>query len=137
MRGRPQRDARCSIVALTASPAADSRCGATPDRSAAVGRSPSSAAQAAAMSAASSGEKKVPGMLCTTARWKSPAARSIASRAATDPPPADWPKTVTRAASPPKAAMLSRTHSRAATWSSSPRLAGTPSSSANPSIPTR
>ncbi len=94
--GRPQRDTRSCIAAPTASPAAASCRGSTPDRSAAVGRSPSSAAQAAAMSAASSGEKKVPGMLCTTARRKRPAARCIASRAATDPPPADWPKTVTR-----------------------------------------
>ena len=38
------------------------------------------------MSAASSGEKKVPGMLCTTARRKSPAARGTASSAATRAP---------------------------------------------------
>ena len=74
------------------------------------------------MSAASSGVKNVPGTLCTTARRNSPAARGIASSAATDPPPADWPKTVTRSGSPPNAAMLSRTHSRAATWSSRPRF---------------
>ena len=40
------------------------------------------------MSAASSGEKYVPGTLCATARRKSPAARGMASSAATDPPPA-------------------------------------------------
>ena len=113
------------------------RPGRRADRSATVGRSPSSAAQAAAMSAASSGEKNVPGTLCATARRKSPAARGIASSAATDPPPADSPKTVTRSGSPPKAAMLSRTHSRAATWSSRPRLAGAPSICAKPSTPTR
>ena len=55
------------------------------------------------MSAASSGVKNVPGTLCATARRNSPAARGIASSAATDPPPADWPKTVTRAGSPPNA----------------------------------
>ena len=64
------------------------------------------------MSAASSGEKNVPGTLCATARRKSPAARGMASSAATDPPPADSPKTVTRSGSPPKARMLSRTHSQ-------------------------
>ena len=89
------------------------------------------------MSAASSGEKKVPGMLCTTARRKSPAARGTASSAATDPPPADSPNTVTRAGSPPNPSMLSRTHSSAATWSSRPRLAGAPSTWPNPSRPTR
>ena len=52
----------------------------------------------------------MPGTLCATARRKSPAARGMASSAATDPPPADWPKTVTRSGSPPKARMLSRTH---------------------------
>ena len=61
------------------------------------------------MSAASSGEKNVPGTLWATGRRKSPAARGMASSAATDPPPADWPKTVTRSGSPPKARMLSRT----------------------------
>ena len=55
------------------------------------------------MSAASSGEKNVPCALCATARRKSPAARGIASSAATDPPPADSPKTVTRPGSPPNA----------------------------------
>ena len=87
------------------------------------------------MSAASSGEKNVPGTLCAMARRNSPAARGIASSAATDPPPADWPKTVTRSGSPPKARMLSRTHSSAATWSSRPRLAGAPSICAKPSMP--
>ncbi len=49
------------------------------------------------------GEKNVPGTLWAIARWKSPAARGMASSAATDPPPADWPKTVTLPGSPPKA----------------------------------
>ena len=62
------------------------------------------------MSAASSGEKNGPGTLCATARQNSPAARGMASSAATDPPPADSPKIVTRSGSPPKARMLSRTH---------------------------
>lgn len=44
------------------------------------------------MSAVSSGEKNVPCTLCATALPKSPAARGIASSAATDPAPADWPK---------------------------------------------
>ena len=79
------------------------------------------------MSPASSGVKNVPGTLCATARPNSPAARGIANRAPTDPPPADCPNTVTRAGSPPNARMLSRTHSSAATWSSRPRLAGAPS----------
>lgn len=39
------------------------------------------------MSAASSGVSNAPGTLCATARRKSPAARGIASRAATDPAP--------------------------------------------------
>ena len=64
------------------------------------------------MSAASSGEKNVPGTLCAIARRNSPAARGMASSAATDPPPADSPNTVTRSGSPPNAAMLSRTHSQ-------------------------
>ena len=89
------------------------------------------------MSAASSGEKNVPGTLWATARRKSPAARGMASSAATDPPPADSPKTVTRSGSPPKARMLSRTHCSAATWSSRPRLAGAPSICAKPSMPSR
>ncbi len=89
------------------------------------------------MSAASSGEKNGPGTLCAMARRKSPAARGMASSAATDPPPADSPKTVTRSGSPPKARMLSRTHCSAATWSSSPRLAGAPSICAKPSTPSR
>ena len=89
------------------------------------------------MSRASSGVKNVPGTLCATARPNSPAARGIANRAPTDPPPADCPNTVTRAGSPPNARMLSRTHSSAATWSSRPRLAGAPSMCAKPSTPTR
>ncbi len=89
------------------------------------------------MSRASSSEKKVPGTLWATARRKRPAARGTASREATEPAPADSPKTVTCPGSPPNAVMLSRTHSSAATWSSRPRLAGAPSMRAKPSMPTR
>ena len=134
---RPHRPARAPIVAVTSSPATVSSSGSTVRRSAAVASSPSSAAQAPAMSRASSGVKNVPGTLCAIARPNSPAARGIASSAATDPPPADSPNTVTRPGSPPNARMLSRTHSSAATWSSSPRFAGAPSMCANPSMPTR
>lgn len=74
---------------------------------------------------------------CAIACRNRPAALGMASSAATDPAPADSPKTVTWSGSPPNAVMLSRTHSRAATWSSSPRLAGAPSMRAKPSMPTR
>ena len=36
----------------------------------------------------------MPGTLCAIARWNNPAARGIASSAATDPPPADSPATM-------------------------------------------
>ncbi len=107
------------------------------DRSATVGRSPSSAASAVAMSAASSGVKYVPCVLLAIARWNNPRVTGIASNAATEPPPAGWPKIVTRAGAPPNAVMFAFTHRSAATWSSRPRLAGAPSTRAKPSTPTQ
>ncbi len=92
---------------------------------------------ASPMSAASGDEKQIPGTLCAIACRNRPAARGMASSAATDAAPADWPKTVTSSGSPPKAAMFARTHSSAATWSSRPRLAGAPWIWANPSTPVR
>lgn len=89
------------------------------------------------MSAARAAEKNVPGTLWATARRKSPAARGMASRAATEPAPADSPKIVTWSGSPPNAAMLSCTQASAAIWSSRPRLAGAPSMWAKPSMPRR
>jgi hypothetical protein len=79
----------------------------------------------------------MPGTLCAIARLTRPAAAGMASRAATEPAPADWPNTVTRSGSPPKAAMFSLTQVRAAIWSSRPRLAGAPSIWAKPSTPVR
>ena len=83
----------------------------TPARSATVGRSPSSAAQAARCPRPAPARRTCP---ARSARPPGGRARppSIASSAATDPPPADSPNTVTRSGSPPKARMLSRTHSR-------------------------
>ena len=52
----PHRSSYWLSLASTASPAATSRTGSTPDRSATVARRPSSAAMAAAMSAASGAE---------------------------------------------------------------------------------
>lgn len=134
---RPQRSTYCIIFAPSASPAAGSRRGSTLDSSATVGRSPASPAIAVAMSRARASEKYVPGTLWAMARRNRPVALGMASRAATDPAPADSPKTVTWPGSPPNAVMLSRTHWSAATWSSRPRLAGAPSMRAKPSMPTR
>ena len=111
----PHRSTDSGKRAVTASPAAASTSGATEDSSAAVGRRPSSDAHTEAMPAASSGVKNVPGTLCATALQNRPVALGIASSAATEPAPVDWPKTVTRPGLPPKAWTLSRTHSRAAT----------------------
>ena len=62
-----------------------------------VGRSPSSAAQADGDVGGELGARRTcPGTLWATARRKSPAAPGMASSAATEPPPADSPKTVTR-----------------------------------------
>lgn len=91
---RPQRVRELAIFAMTASPAAGSVRGATVASPA--GLRPSSAANATAMPTPSSGVRNTIGMLCTIARPDSPAADGIASSAATDPPPADWPDTVTQ-----------------------------------------
>ena len=121
----------------TASAAAVSRAGSAAANASAVGGSPAWAAIATVTSAASAGEKNVPGTLCAIALRNRPAASGMTSRAAMEPAPADSPKTVTRSGSPPNAAMFSRTQRSAATWSSSPRLAGAPGSWAKPSTPIR
>ena len=111
---------------FTASEAAVSRAGSAAANASVVGGSPASAATAAVTSAASSGEKNVPGTLCAIARRNRPAARGMTSSDAIAPAPDDSPNTVTWSGSPPNAAMFSWTQRSAATWSSSPRLAGTP-----------
>ena len=98
----------------TASEAIASRAGSAAANASAVAGSPASAAIAAVTSAASSGEKKVPGMLCATARRNRPAAAGMTNRDAIAPAPADSPNTVTRSGSPPNAAMFSRTQCSAA-----------------------
>ena len=110
----------------TASEAAVSRAGSAAANASAAGGSPASAAMAAVMSAASAGEKNVPGTLCAIARRNRPSAAGMTSSDAIAPAPADSPNTVTRSGSPPNAAMFSLTQPNAATWSSRPRLAGTP-----------
>jgi hypothetical protein len=76
-------------------------------------------------------------MLCRIARRNAPVADGMASSAAIEPAPADWPNIVTLPGSPPNAAMFVCVHSSAASWSSSARLSGDPAIRRSPSAPVR
>ncbi|MNW55317.1 hypothetical protein D3C74_329690 [compost metagenome] len=77
------------------------------------------------------------GPLWTIARATRSGAEGCARIAETVLPPADWPASVTRRGSPPNAATSSWTQRSAASWSARPRLRGAPSSTENPSAPSR